>query len=288
MGNENLNRAKRVKNDEFYTLYDDVKNEILNYKSQLEGRTIYCNCDSIESNFWKFLHHNFKELKLKKLICTFYNPDGASYRSEYDGTGNDDDYTDCVQTALQGDGDFHSAECLAIMKGADIVITNPPFSKFRLFFSDLMENKKEFLIIGSANAISYKDVFYYIKDGFVNIGYNNISKFYNSETAPQCRWFTTLRVNKKPFVLSLTAPFDEHKYQKYDFFDAINCNSIKDIPKNYNGIIGVPITFLDKYPNALFELTDIVYNGARVTPSCGMFYVNGIKKYNRLFIQRKK
>lgn len=184
MSNANLNAAKKAKNDEFYTMYEDIENELQHYPGAFEGKIVYCNCDNPEwSNFWKYFHLNFEKLGLKKLISTHYEKDveanGHPYKMEYNG-GNDADITAGVKTLLAGNGDFASDECIKILNEADVVVTNPPFSIFRRYIDTLINNNKKFFIIGLKNTILYKNIFPLIKSGNIQIGKTTPKKFMTS------------------------------------------------------------------------------------------------------------
>lgn len=257
MSNENLRKAKKVKNDEFYTLYEDIENELVHYKPELINKIIYCNCDNPEiSNFWKYFVDNFEELKIYKVISTHFNKDNSqSYKIEFNGKEK-------LITPLKGNGDFKSEECIEILKESDIVITNPPFSLFRDFIKTLMEYKKGFLIIGNINAITKRDIFPYVKNDIIKIGINKIKSFVepngNIKKMGNVYWYTTLKNDKvyQPFI-SLKK-YNPDEYQKYDNYDAINVDRVKDIPCDYYGTIGVPIGFIEKYIPSDFTLEDAI------------------------------
>lgn len=275
----NLLQAKLNKNDEFYTRLEDIEAELEGYQSHFEGKIILCNCDNPDwSNFWVYFHHHFSRLKLKKLVSTHYSKDGGlSYKTEYTG-GNDADVRDWKQTQLKGDGDFRSEECVAILQEADIIVTNPPFSLFRSYISQLMEHKKEFVIIGPQNAITYKEFFPLLKNNEVWLGYNHVKEFIKPDGTTQefgniC-WYTNLDIPKRrvSLVEQLTCQFKQHPewYPKYDNYDAINVgyvgndfdlqrrtNRVDHIPYDYFGVMGVPITFVDKYNPDEFEIVGL-------------------------------
>lgn len=261
--NNNLHAAKTAKNDEFYTRFDDINFEINlaehGYRPFFKDKVIYCNCDDPEeSNFWKFFKARFNGLKLKKLISTHYDQEGkSSYKLEYDGER-------VVKTELEGNGDFRSPECVELLKESDIVVTNPPFSLFRDFIGLLMEYNKKFVIIGNKNAITYKEVFPLIKENKVWLGYSSPNEFItpNGEITKQvnglCRWFTNLEIPKRHEPMLLGWKFEKGLemgiYQKYDNYDAYNVDKVCQIPRDYDGVLGVPITFLDKYCPEQFEI----------------------------------
>lgn len=176
-GNINLHRAKKIKDDEFYTQISDIENELIHYKQHFKDKVVLCNCDNpVHSAFWKYFHLNFAELGLKKLIATYYNGRKASYKTEYIG-GNDEDINIGVKTQLKGNGDFRNQECLELLNKCDIVCTNPPFSLFRSYIGVLMKHNKKFLIIGNKNAVTYKDFFQLLKDNKVWTGCTNVKDF---------------------------------------------------------------------------------------------------------------
>ena len=254
----NLNKAKKAKNDEFYTLYSDVEKELAHYQQHFKGKIVYCNCDNPEwSAFWRYFHINFSAMGLKKLIATYKGT--PTYKMEYTG-GNDIDVTFGLRTPLKGDGDFRSQECLDVLKVADIVVTNPPFSLFCEYVAQLMEYGKKFIIIGSKNAITYKDFFPLLKDNKVWIGYNNVNNFQQPDGSfkkfGNIGWFTNLGIKKRHEKIVLRKKYTPEEYPKYDNYNVINVNKVAEIPYDYDGIIGVPITFLDKYNPEQFEIVD--------------------------------
>lgn len=266
--NTNLIKAKQAKNDEFYTLLPDIEKELSYYVQYLKGKVIYCNADSEYSNFWKYFTSNFHTLQLKRLIATSYNA-GNGLMIEYDGK-------QVTKKLLVGNGSFDSPECTAILEQADIIITNPPFSLFRHYIDTI--KKKDFLVIGSINAVAYSNVFKLFQDSKVVLGYNNVTNFITSNNTVRhvnnCYWFTTLPVLKSELIL--TKKYNATDYPTYDNYPAINVNKVADIPKDYTGgAMGVPITFLTKYSNNnKFRLLD------RINP-----YINGKQLYKRLIIQ---
>lgn len=281
-----LKDAKANKKDEFYTRLEDIEAEISShpdYVRQFKGKTVLCNCDDPEwSNFFKFFRLHFNQLGIKKLIATHYNKDGSpSYKLEWTGEKLDDDTLNMVTTPLQGDGDFRSDECIEILKEADIVVTNPPFSLFREYIAQLMEYNKKFIVIGNINAVSYKEFFPLIKDGKVWAGYsfNKTMLFevgdgysYDSKASekigdgkhygkvPMIAWFTNLDIDRVHDAMPLTKNYkgNENKYPMYDNYDAIECGKSSDIPKDYDGVIGVPITFLGIFSPDQFEIVGLV------------------------------
>jgi hypothetical protein len=292
--NSNLHNAKTAKNDEFYTQLSDIEKELNNYKDFFNGKIVYCNCDDPrESNFFKFFSLNFERLGLKKLITTGYKADGngVAYIYEGDKNGNrmvDDD--EVVVTELKGNGSYDSEECIEFLKECDVVVTNPPFSLFRDYVKQLMDYNKKFLIIGSQNAITYKEIFPYIKNNQLWLGMNWVKEFIqpNKEIKKfgNILWFTNVENKKRNRPMDLYCKYDPNKYPKYDNYDAIECGKVSEIPEDYNGVIGVPITFLDKYCPTQFQIVghehDIDGNGA----SLGQFEINGKGVYKRLLIKR--
>lgn len=277
-----LGNARKNKNDEFYTRLEDIEAEISShpdYVRQFKDKVVLCNCDDPEwSNFYKFFRLHFKQLGLKKLITTHFNKDGSpSYKLEWDGEMLDDDTINMIKTPLKCDGDFRSEECVALLNEADIVVTNPPFSLFREYISLLMKMDKKFIVIGNVNAASYKEIFPLIQNDKLWTGYGfNITmifevgedyKYDEKITAqmndgkkygkvPMVAWFTNLDIDKKHEPMPLTKNYkgNESKYPTYANFDAIEVGKTSDIPKDYKGIMGVPITFLSQYSSDQFEI----------------------------------
>ena len=263
MKNSNLHAAKVNKNDEFYTRFEDINFEINlvehGYRPFFKDKVVYCNCDDPEeSNFWKFFKARFNGLKLKKLISTHYDQEGkSSYKLEYDGER-------VTKSELDGSGDFRSPECVELLKESDIVVTNPPFSLFREFVALLMKYEKKFVIIGNKNAITYKEIFPLIKDNKVWLGYTSPNEFIipggeiTKQVTGLCRWYTNLEIPKRHEPMLLGGSYERGSkkgmFPKYDNYDAINVDRVCDIPEDYDGVMGVPITFLDKYCPEQFEI----------------------------------
>ena len=262
--NSNLHNAKRLKNDEFYTQFEDIEKEMKHYAPHFKGKTIYCNCDDArESNFFKFFSLNFEKLGLKKLITTGYKADGQGVALIYEGDKNGNRLPDTEEITirpLQGNGDFRSEECIEFLKEADIVVTNPPFSLFREYIAQLMEYGKKFLVIGSQNAITYKEVFPLIKENKLWLGVSPRSMEFilpNGEKGVvNACWFTNLDHAKRNKPLTLYKHYS-NEYKHYDNYDAIEVGKVCDIPMDYDGVMGVPITFLDKYCPEQFEILGI-------------------------------
>src|SRR3989339_1967036 len=282
--NTNLHKANRAKKDEFYTQLVDIEKELKHYKKQFQGKVIYCNCDDpFESNFFKYFAANFKELKIKKLITTSYvkspivggqlplfeveglKPSGKEpFKIEIkkvpdtdnDGAINLDDVEYLLKhdkntaTPLKGNGDFRSEECIKLLKEADIVVTNPPFSLFREYVAQLIEYKKRFLIIGNDNARTYKEIFKLLKENKIWCGYTRVKEFGQPDGTfkkfGNVGWYTNLDVKKRheELILYKTHKGNKKDYPKYDNYNAIEVSRIKDIRLDYKGVMGVPITFI--------------------------------------------
>jgi len=308
--NKNLHKASKAKNDEFYTQLTDIEKEMKHYKNQFHRKVVYCNCDDpFESNFFKYFAANFNALKLKKLVTTSYvnspivggqlslfemeglKPEGKEpFKIEINEVKDLDSdgaiglkdvewllkHDANVTKTLKGNGDFRSDECIELLKEADIVVTNPPFSLFREYVAQLCKYDKKFLIIGNTNAVKYNDIFKLIKDDRLRTGYTNFNvgmffivpdtwkKFHHlnedgkkiARVSTAC-WFTNLDVTKHHELITLYKKYTPEEYPKYDNYNAINVNRYPDIPADYDGIMGVPITFLDKYNSTQFEMLGI-------------------------------
>lgn len=265
MANSSLHAAKDAKNDEFYTRLEDINKEMNHYEDKFRGKVVFCNCDDPKwSNFWKYFHSEFERLGLKKLIATHLESDNSqSYKIEYIG-GNDTDFEYGIITPLQGNGDFRSDECITLLDEADIVVTNPPFSLFREYVAALIDHNKKFIIIGNKNAVKYKEFFPYLKNDKIWIGYESPSEF-NTPTGMTkkvqglCRWFTNLDIAKRHDILETTYLYSKEEYATFDELkDVINVNRVNEIPIDYDGIMAVPITFMDKYNPKQFEILDML------------------------------
>lgn len=264
-GNSNLHRAKEAKNDEFYTQLSDVENELVHYREHFRGKTVFCNCDDPTwSAFWKYFHLNFGFLGLKRLISTHYDKEQSTYMMEYLG-GDDNDVSVGTKMPLKGNGDFRNEECLDLLRQSDIVVTNPPFSLFREFVGTLMENGKKFVVIGNKNAVIYKEMFPLLRSDEVWLGYYSPSEFGTPSGTTKkinglSRWFTNLDIQKRHEKLILYKHYSPEEYPKYDNYDAINVDKVAEIPLDYDGVMGVPITFLDKYNPEQFEIIGMSAN----------------------------
>lgn len=349
MANKNLNKAKEAKKDEFYTQLEDINNELRHYRKHFRGKTVLCNCDDPRvSNFFTYFAYNFEFLGLKKLITTCYKNQDMDLFSQnqsdkavylvYEGDKNGDHIPNADEIGvmpLKGDGDFRSKECIELLKEADIVVTNPPFSLFREYVAQLIEYDKKFLIIGNVNAVKYKELFPLIMNNKIWLGasiHSGDRKFWVPNdyelNAAGCgidetgrkyirvkgvRWFTNLDYKERHENLILYKHYTPEEYPKFENFDAININRTEDIPCDYNGVMGVPITFMDKYNPEQFEILGVGIAGlglaAGVKPykpehkkyrkdvqkrgavDGDLYMMNGdevIVPYSRILIRRKK
>jgi Adenine-specific methyltransferase EcoRI len=305
--NKLLQKAKNSKSDEFYTQLCDIESELQHYKNHFKDKVVFCNCDDVRSsNFFKYFVNNFNELGLKKLITACYQEQNNGFFFEYTGkpsetttpTSNDVIY-------FKGDGDFRSLESIELLKQSDIVVTNPPFSLFREYVSQLIEYDKKFLIIGNVNAITYKEIFKLIKEGKVWLGASihsgdrefGVPDYYPLTAAGYrideggkkfvrvkgIRWFTNMDYDERHEDLILYKKFNPQEYPKYDNYDGINVDKTKYIPKDYDGLMGVPITFLDKFNPDQFEIIKF-----RKGDDGKDLSVNGKYTYCRILIKNKK
>ena len=320
--NKNLHQAKNAKKDEFYTQLADIENELKHYKDHFKGKTVFCNCDDPRvSNFFHYFSHRFESLGLKKLITTCYKNQNMNLFSthenekavmlEYNGDKNGDKTPNAEEIGiieLQGDGDFRSAESIELLKQADIVVTNPPFSLFREYVAQLMEYDKKFLIVGTQNSITTKEIFSLLKENKIWLGHKagdmsfivpdeyemRDTRSWRDEKGNNWRslgntcWFTNLDHSKRHEELDLFKHYTPQEYPKYDNYDAINVNRVAEIPQDYKGVMGVPITFLDKYNPKQFELIGID-RYVEDNPNFGKrFTINGKEIYARILIKNKK
>ncbi|TAF43318.1 MAG: modification methylase [Sphingobacteriales bacterium] len=322
--NNNLKKAKAGKNDEFYTELIDIERELRYYKDHFKGKTVLCNCDDPRiSNFFHYFSHYFHELGLKKLITTCYkntNPDLFSQHIEekavyieYDGEYIDNipDYTKSHIKFLKGDGDFRSKESIELLKQADIVVTNPPFSLFREYVAQLIQYDKKFLIIGNQNVISYKEIFKLIKEDKIWAGVDNggtkwfkVPDHYEIETETRIKtengqkyfsmgsvyWFTNLdnRKRHEDIILYKTYYENEREYPTYDNLDAIEVNKVANIPIDYKGLMGVPITIIDKYNPDQFEIIGYMATTKVDDFNFGYPFINGKRMFARVIIKNKR
>lgn len=310
--NNRMQLAKAGKKDEFYTQITDIEKELGHYKEHFKDKVVFCNCDDPEeSNFWKYFSLNFEHLGLKKLIATHYEENKPSYKLEISCDHNKDgkiNQFDTVRTPLTQNGDFRSPECVAILDEADIVVTNPPFSLFREYIAQLIEHDKKFLIIGNQNAITYKETFQLIMDNVIWTGVDNggtkwfqVPDDYEIKTESRIKivdgvkyfsmgsiyWFTNLDTQKRHEDLTLYRTYQGHEdsYPKYDGYDAINIDRVDQIPLDYAGLMGVPITFVDKYNPKQFEILGLDrYIDGNPTPG-KRFTIDGKEKYARVVVR---
>lgn len=288
--NKNLHSAKTAKKDEFYTQLSDIEKELRHYKEHFKDKVVFCNCDDPRvSNFFHYFSYNFENLGLKKLITTCYKSQNmdlfSNYESEgaiyleYFGDKNGNKVPDIEEIGikyLEGDGDFRSSECIELLKEADIVVTNPPFSLFREYVAQLIDNDKHFIILGNLNAVTYKDIFQLFKENKIWFGpsiHSGDREFGVPDEYPLnaagsrideqgkkyirvkgVRWFTNLDFMERYEDLVLFKKYTPEEYPQYDNYDAINVDITKNIPADYEGAMGVPITFLDKYNPDQFEI----------------------------------
>lgn len=287
----NLEKAKKVKNNEFYTQLSDIEAECCKYKKFFKGKRIFCNCnDGENSNFWVYFSSNFDAFELTSLVGFSYSSSGQGYRIEMKPD------LSIEKTLLNGTGGFETEESLIELEKCDIVVTNPPFSEFRNFVSILNKYNKKFLIIGSENAFSYFDIFSLIKNEKIWVGYNKVKNFNQPDGSMKkfgniC-WFTNLPTRKMEEPLTLTATYynDTNRretYSEYDNYEAINIDKVANIPKDYEGIMGVPITYLEKHCPSQFEIVGLMASTTQNEINYGYPYINGEKKYARVLIKRK-
>lgn len=319
--NKSLSKARRDPKDEFYTQLSDIENELKHYKEHFKGKTVYCNADDPRvSNFFHYFSYNFEHLGLKKLITTCYKSQDMNLFSMYDRESaialvyegeKDNGRVPTVENIgvveLEGDGDFRSPEALEFLKEADIVVTNPPFSLFREYVGQLIEYDKDFLIIGSLNAVTYKETFQLIKDNKIWLGFNNgdmsfrvpdhyeprETRFWIDEDGNKWRsmgnigWYTNLDITKRHEELIMYKKYDPNYYQKYNDYEIINIDKVAEIPDDYEGVMGVPITFIDKYNPEQFEILGIANSARWIGLEC-FTIIDDRKVYNRILIRNKK
>ena len=341
-GNSSLRKANKAKQDEFYTQLADIENELKHYKEHFKGKVVFCNCDDpYESNFFKYFAMNFNYLGLKKLIATCYDNSPVAYTqlsifgeesgktcsnnfrraykieiSSVQDYNNDGavDLTDVklllqnnknTLSLLKGDGDFRSEECIELLKQADVVVTNPPFSLFREYVAQLVEYNKKFLIIGNQNAITYKEIFPLLKDNVMWLGHHSggqtfqvpfdfeqnntyISNGVKYAKFGNICWFTNLDTDKRHEEMQFYKKYTPEDYPKYDNYEAIEVSRITEIPCDYDGLMGVPVTFLDKYNPNQFEILGLDrYTVPKEFLVGGRVAINGKPRYARIIIRRK-
>ena len=313
--NDILTNARKAKIDEFYTRLVDVESELQYYAQHFKDEIVFCNCNDAKfGSFSTYFSFNFDKLGLKELICTSYGEKAKVYFYHGEKIGDQPlEIDNWEQYDLKENGDFRSNEMIELLKRADIVCTNPPFSLFREYVVQLMEYNKKFLIIGNPNAITYKDIFPLVKENRMWLGastFNNGMYFYVTDdfeysdtykfkreldnkrvnrVASVC-WYTNLDHSKRNTPLELNRHFNDSEYPKYDNFNAINVDKVSDIPMDYNGIMGVPITFLNKYCPTQFSIVGCTYQygipsgwdeNTKMKAS-----VNGKLLYKRLLIKK--
>lgn len=323
-GNKKLRAAEKNKKDEFYTQLVDIENELKHYREHFRGKTVLCNCDDPRvSNFFHYFSYNFEQLGLKKLITTCYKNQERDLFSqhdseraiwlEYNGDHNGNRVPDPEEIGinyLQGDGDFRSPECIELLKQADIIVTNPPFSLFREYVTQLMKYEKKFIIVGHQNAITYKEIFPLIKENKIWLGYgfrggagHFFSKYTDTATASNhqegmirvsgVNWFTNIEIPKRQEEIILYKQYSSEDYPKYDNYDAINVDKTTDIPSDYYGAMGVPITFLDKYNPSQFEIIDgigrysVLHNEETKKEGKYLSMIDNKAKFFRIIIRRR-
>ena len=328
MANSDLNAAKKAKKDEFYTQLSDIENELRHYKEHFRGKTVLCNCDDPRvSNFFHYFAYQFEALGLKRLITTCYKNQERDLFSRHDceraiwleylGDRNGNRVPDPEEIGirqLEGDGDFRSPECIELLKQADIVVTNPPFSLFREYVAQLIKYGKQFIVIGNKNAIHYKEIFTLIKDNKLWTGCRGFSggMWFRSEYEGKTEkivegkklnnvpsiWFTNLDHKKRHEELILFRNYTPEEYPTYMNFDAIDVGQVADIPCDWDGMMGVPDTFLDKYNPDQFEIVGLGCGDLAKLIGVGKnhrgrtdvaFKVNGEYKcpYSRIIIRRR-
>ena len=338
--NNNLKKAKAGKNDEFYTELTDIEKELRHYKDHFKGKTVFCNCDDPRiSNFFHYFSHKFEDLGLKRLITTCYKNQERDLFSEhssesaiwleYTGDKNGDRVPNPEEIGihkLKGDGDFRNQESIDLLKQADIVVTNPPFSLFREYVTQLIEFDKKFLIIGNKNAITYKESFQLIKENKMWVGVTPMStdmlfdvptdyskvltetkkegsgyKIINGKVKARAQaiWFTNIdnRKRHEDIILYKTYYGNESEYPFYDNYDAINVDKTKDIPMDFKGVMGVPISFLDKYNPEQFEILGMASSAGYNEEVVGIPFlgekdarpiIKGVNTFARVFIKNRR
>lgn len=330
--NTNLHRAKRCKDDEFYTTYETIENELVHYTKQFKNKTVLCNCDNpFTSNFPKFFLQNFNVLGLKRLICTSFSPYASVQPSLFESFNDNNskgyildiskisksDFTSetisdfllsthCVKE-LNGNGDFRSPECINYLKECDIVVTNPPFSLFKEMVSEIIKYNKKFLIIGNQNALTYKEIFPLIQNNLVWTGYQfgemkfrvpqdsepRSTRYWVDETGQKWRslgnamWLTNLDNERRHENLRLTQCFNPLIHQKYDNYNAIHVRNITEIPFDYTGIMGVPITIINRYNSEQFEIIGEANHGSDSQYDIFKPILNGKEVFKRILIRNK-
>lgn len=296
-------KLSNAKNDEVSTRLGDIEKELNEYDPKVfKDKTIFCNCDdSTSSNFWIFFHMNFNRFGLKKLITTHYNSDGSpSYAMTYDSKNpkDDIDFDKGTKIPLKGDGDFRSDECIELLKQSDIVVTNPSFSLFKAYIAQLEQYHKQFIIIGDKKDITHKEIFPLIKDDKLWLGYTTVTEFKQPDGTYKKfgtkLWFTNVDTKKRHHKLETVYRWSKRVekypdlYHKYDTYDAIEVSDVLQIPLDYDGVMGVPITFVDKYDPNQFEIVGLARDTVPKDDLIGgCLTVSGKRKYSRILIRNK-
>lgn len=335
MANKNLHKAKKAKNDEFYTQLSDIEKELKHYKNHFKGKHVFCNCDDPEwSNFWRYFALNFKSLGLKQLTSTHYEEGASTYRMDMfqevpEEFANNQTFLTLEETGielplgyitpLKGDGDFRSDESINILKECDIVVTNPPFSLFGDYVHQLIEHNKNFIILGNQNELTTNSIFPFFKEGkfWAGVYYGNMAfrvpnrdeykregkRFWIDEEGNYWRslgnicWFTNLDHFKRHEELILFKKYSNEEYPTYDNYNAINVNKVADIPKDYDGVMGVPVTFMYKYNPTQFQVIGQTHSADKSDEVQALRtsvenkhrgLINGKQVYARILIKRKQ
>ena len=289
---DNLRQAIKNKNDEFYTLYGTIEKEMPYYIKHFEDKIIYCNCDNpYKSNFVKYFINNFNKFKLQALVSTYYSNNDTVYKTIIsnvpEGISDLDELLKLegnIKVSLKGNGDFRSEECINILKQCDIIITNPPFSLYRDFINVVMKYNKNFIVLAPITTTVYKNVFPYIRDNKIRLGVtirgkatNFTGEYGEHKQIRNIEWFTTLNHNFMSEPIKLVKSYNKEEYPFIDNYDdVININKVKDIPKDYNGLIAVPISYIYKHNSEQFKIVDYEVNP----------FVNGVNIFKRIIIQK--
>lgn len=302
MSNTNLHIARNCRNDEFYTRYEDIEAELCHYTEHFKNKVVYCNCDDWEwSNFYKWFFYNFEKLELKKLITTCLNPESVGMREKQlelfmnnftQGkkavVEKNNGLLETQTGLLNGNGDFRSKECKELLEEADVVVTNPPFSLISTWILTCLNFSKDLIFVGPLNIVKYSKIYPLIIANKLFVGINHPVDFITSSGLRQVGrvdWFTTFQIKKHEY-LEPTKNFDPQSYLKYDNYDIINVDNLKDIPKDYKGIMGVPITFIESYNPAQFEIVGIAGDSRSRGVKCKTI-INKKKKFERLLVKNR-